>query len=52
MDAQISLSVCRGQRPDFRLIPQGAPSKLVKMIDLCWMQDPSKRPTFAGKLAN
>ena len=48
MDAHISLSVCKGQRPDLMLIPQGAASKLVRLIDLCWMQDPAKRPTFAG----
>ncbi len=48
MDAHISLSVCRGQRPDTRRIPDGCPKRLSALIELCWKQEPSKRPPFAG----
>lgn len=51
MDAQISLSVSKGQRPDLHLIPQDAPPNLVALTKLCWEQIPAQRPTFAGTCA-
>ena len=42
---QFYVSVKKG-RPDLKVIPIDTPPKLIKLMKLCWEQDPGKRPNF------
>jgi hypothetical protein len=35
-----------GTRPDKSLIPPTAPTELVQLMEICWHQDPERRPKF------
>jgi serine/threonine protein kinase len=47
-DLQLSLSICKGERPE---IIENTPQCYVDLMKKCWNQDPLKRPT-SGKILN
>ncbi|XP_077471872.1 receptor-interacting serine/threonine-protein kinase 1 [Stigmatopora argus] len=43
---QISLCVRSGNRPAMDLIPDSMPKEITDLMEICWAEDPLKRPTF------
>ena len=48
-EALIAVWVVQGHRPDLNAIPEDAPTALIDIIKVCWVDDPKARPTFKGK---
>lgn len=40
--------VCKGERPK---IPENCPTQWARLIQFCWLQSPSDRPTFSQILS-
>jgi hypothetical protein len=44
-DLQLSLSICRGERPEIPEITKTIPKCYINLMKKCWDSDPLKRPT-------
>src|SRR6185437_5303674 len=46
-DLQLSLSICKGERPE---IIENTPRCYINLIEKCWNEDPTERPTASEVL--